>query len=123
MPNKKKIIGKPFEKGKSGNPSGRPKGALSNLDVVAGILEGLKRATKKKTAIAAISSAIRDDIKTKAISKSDAIALIAKFMPKELSGPGGKDLIPTSYDLGKLSTAELLTLKKMQDKIEIKDKD
>jgi hypothetical protein len=41
---------------------------------------------------------------------------------QEITGAGGKDLIPAAYDLSKLSTAELLALKTMQDKIEIKDK-
>lgn len=92
MPDKKKVIGKPFEKGKSGNPSGRPKGALSNADVVAGIIEGLKKATKKQDGISAITAAINDDIGTGVITKSEAVGLLAKFMPKELTGKDGEAL-------------------------------
>ena len=36
---------------------------------------------------------------------------------QELTGPGGKDLIPPAYNLSKLTTAELLNLKAMQNKM------
>ena len=53
--------------------------------------------------------------------KNDAMKIVAGFVPRELSGPGGKDLIPPTYDLSKLTTAELLNLKAMQNKMALEN--
>lgn len=86
------------------------------------MIEGLRQAVNKKTGEEAIAFAIRDDVEQGVISKSEAVSLISKFLPQEITGANGKDLIPSVYDLSKLSTAELLTFKALQNKIEIKDK-
>jgi hypothetical protein len=110
-----------FKKGSCPNPGGRPKGSLNKSTIAMAMIEGLRQATKKKTGEAAISFAIRDDVEQGIITKSEAVSLISKFLPQEITGAGGKDLIPSRYNLSALSTAELLAFKKLQEKIEIKE--
>jgi len=86
--NVKKTVGKPFEKGKSGNPGGRPK-EQHDLRVLA-----RERTTE---ALGALTEIVSDKVCSPAARVSAAIAILDRGYGKpaqqlEHTGPGGSPL-------------------------------
>lgn len=121
---------KPFEKGKSGNPAGRPKGAQSMRDVIRQMLDtdmkyyslesmGNRIKSKKKMKAA---EAVATALLARAIHKGDvnAIRTILSHVDgdKLLVGGDEENQTPiqfedkTTLDTTKLTTKQLLALRK-----------
>ena len=81
----KRVVGKPFPKGVSGNPAGRPKGARSILQ------EQFFKALQRKfheNGEAVLDEMIRE-------KPADFAKMIAGLMTKEITGEDGAPLFPT----------------------------
>ena len=80
----KRVIGKPFQPGQSGNPAGRPKGARSVLQ------EAFFKALAKDFEVHGEQAivAMRDE------KPAEYVRAIAGLMSKEITGEDGKALFP-----------------------------
>lgn len=82
---KRKAGGRPFAKGQSGNPGGRPKGAKNKLttDVKQMILAALDKAGGEKYLLQQAQE-----------NPTAFMTLVGKCLPKEVTGPDGAELFP-----------------------------
>lgn len=99
----KKVVGRPFKKGQSGNPAGRPLGARDRRTVIWEAMKVL--AEKHKTTPEDIEVEMQITALTKAIKKGDF------YMYQELSnGLYGKIVDNMDIKSGGRSLADLITL-------------
>jgi len=90
----KRVIGRPFLPGQSGNPAGKPKGARTKLGEA--FIDALL-ADWKENGIKAIID-MRDE------KPADYVKIIASLMPKEISGPEGE---PIQHEVKSLPVNDL----------------
>ena len=96
---KQRIVGKPFPKGQSGNPNGRPKDSFSLITILKRQLQEIPPEYKDKERKIYADLLIKKQLH-KAIIEGDVamIRLIWNYIegmpPQPLTGIGGKDLFP-----------------------------
>jgi len=75
---------KPWKPGQSGNPSGMPKGTLTNAALANCIADALCQYTGKKDREEAIRTALAEGLKSRRIKVGDAIEYLIKCLPKQV---------------------------------------
>jgi len=106
----KKKVGRPFAKGQSGNPSGRPK--------VIGEVRDLAREHTLE-AIATLADALKDIDGRVRVAAANALLDRAYGKPAQaITGPGGGpvEMITTDVDLTRLTIAELTMMRDLLSK-------
>jgi hypothetical protein len=104
--------GRPFKKGQSGNPGGRPKNIIREIR------------EKYGKDVDSIVEVVRDLARNPMVEPRDRVAAAKLFLerllgrpvtPMELTGAEGEPLVP-KMDLKRLSDAELMQLIELQKK-------
>jgi hypothetical protein len=117
--NKNPIPGnKPFPKGKSGNPKGRPKSALRDIkDVLKDLLSQEKNGTQLIDGLMSVvvNKALKGDLK--AVDMLLSYTFGKATQRTEVTGAEG-EAIEVKHDLSKLNIDELKQLKEITTKLE-----
>lgn len=83
---------KPYKPGESGNPSGRPKGTLSNADLVNCIADAICLYTKASDRKEALTKAVYEGLKAGKLTIRDVLSYLAKSAPVDKAALGGLGL-------------------------------
>jgi hypothetical protein len=94
-----------FPKGVSGNPGGRPKGALTNSQLVEAMVAAICEITRKEDRHEAIKKFVATGYKARKIRANEILQIIVKALPKEISGPNGGPIKTDDQSVARLFTA------------------
>jgi hypothetical protein len=109
---------KPFQKGQSGNPKGRPKSALRDIkDVLKDLLSQEKNGTQLIDGLMSVvvNKALKGDLK--AVDMLLSYTFGKATQRTEITGAEGEP-IEVKHDLSKLNVNELKQLKEITSKLE-----
>lgn len=118
-------VGRPFPKGVSGNPNGRPKGDVCLTTLIKRKLKEMATVTDKsgqkrliKYGDLMAESLIQNAIKGNGTAIKEILARIDGPIPTELTGADGAPLFPNKPDLSGYTTEELKQLQAIHESAE-----